>query len=102
MQMLMQFEVFHSIQRPEDVQRVRDEVGAQIQKIMKSGKFKAGGTTVGKRGGVMVLEVESAEELFELIGSAFVDNGTVKIDPLMSFEKLGEFFTKEKARKTGK
>ncbi|HTL53771.1 MAG TPA: hypothetical protein VL860_14445 [Planctomycetota bacterium] len=102
MQMLVRFEVFSSITRPEDVQRVRDEVGAQLQKIMKSGKFKGGGCTVGKRGGAMILEVESAEELFELVGPAMLDNGTVAVDPLMGFDKLGEFFAKEKARKTGR
>lgn len=102
MQFLVQFEVFPSITRPEDVIRVRDEVGAQLQKIMKSGAFKGGGSTVGKRGGALILEAASAEALFELIGASLLDNGTVKVDPLMGFDKLGEFFAKEKAKKTGK
>lgn len=101
MQFLVQFEVFSTITRPEDIQRVRDEVGAQLQTLLKSGKMKGGGAHVGKRGGVFLLDVGSHEELFSLLGPALLDNGQVQVLPLMPFEKLGEFFAKEKAKKAG-
>lgn len=102
MQFLLQFEVFPTITRPEDIQRVRDEVGAHLQTLQKSGKVKAGGVLVGKRGGVLIVEAKNNEELFDLIGSPFVDNGTLQVTPLVSFDKLGEYFAKLKAPKAGK
>jgi len=76
------------------VPRLRQEAGEVMQRLMSSGKVVASGIFVDKRGGFWVLEVESAEELVELFNPTMVDNFHITMHPLISVEKLGEFFQK--------
>ncbi len=66
MQIFVSFEAFDTIIGKE-VTRLRQEAGELMQRIMGSGKVTASGIFEGKRGGFYVLEVESAEELMDLI-----------------------------------
>ena len=93
MQIFVSFEVFDTI-IGEAVPRLRQEVGERMQRIMSSGKVVASGIFVEKRGGFCVLEVESAEELMDLLNPTMVDNFHMTAHPLISVEKLGEFFQK--------
>ncbi len=62
-----------------------------MQRIMGSGKVESAGIFPGKRGGYMVFNVDSSEELMELIGDA---HEVMRFDwnPVVSMETLGEFF----------
>ncbi len=93
MQIFVSFEVFDTI-IGDALPRLRQEAGELMQRIMSSGKVVASGVFVEKRGGFCVLEVESAEELMDLLNPAMVDNFHITTHPLISVEKLGEFFQK--------
>lgn len=93
MQLFVNFEVFHSILSAAEVATVRQRVGAAIQRIQKSGKMKAGGFFL-RRGGVLILDVNSAEEALDLLGAELIDSCAIETHLLMSFDKLGEFFAK--------
>jgi len=93
MQIFVSFEAFDTI-IGQEVTRLRQEAGELMQRIMGSGKVTASGIFVDKRGGFFVLEVESAEELMDLISPRMVDNFHITMHPLVSVEKLGEFFQK--------
>ncbi len=93
MQIFVSFEAFDTITGKE-VTRLRQEAGELMQRIMGSGKVTASGIFEGKRGGFYVLEVESAEELMDLISPRMIDNFHITMHPLVSVEKLGEFFQK--------
>ena len=41
-----------------------------VQRVMGSGKVESAGIFPGKRGGYFVLNVDSAEELMEMVGDA--------------------------------
>ncbi len=93
MQIFVSFEAFDTIIGKE-VTRLRQEAGELMQRIMSSGNVTASGIFVDKRGGFFVLEVESAEELMDLLNPTMVDNFHITTHPLMSVEKLGELFQK--------
>ncbi|HYX29393.1 MAG TPA: hypothetical protein VE863_12585 [Pyrinomonadaceae bacterium] len=93
MQIFVGFEAFDTI-ISDAVPGLRQEAGELIQRIMGSGKVTASGIFVDQRGGFLVIEVGSAEELMDLISPTMVDNFHVTTHPLVSMEKLGEFFQK--------
>jgi hypothetical protein len=40
----------------------------------------------------LLLEVDSSEELLELLGNEIIDNMQVQVHPVVSFESIGKFF----------
>ena len=87
---------FRVIETNADDKPIRTAVGAQIQKLMTSGKLESGGAFGGDRGGYMVINASNAAELQELIGLPILTNMHLEVQPLMSFEELGAFFAKHK------
>ena len=94
MQIFAKYEVQETITDREKVMEVRQVGGRQLQQIMQSGKVRASGVFADARGGFFVLEVESAEELFDLFIPA-IDYIRIETHPLTTVEKLGEFFERE-------
>jgi muconolactone delta-isomerase len=74
------------------VRRLREDVGKAMKRITASGKLRAGGVLVGRRMPFLLLEVDSAEELMELLGSEMIDNMHCDVYPVASLEFLGKFF----------
>ena len=74
------------------VGRLRQDVGKAIQRITASGKLRAGGVLAGRRAPFFLLEVDSSEELMELLGSELIDHANCDVHPVLSFESLGKFF----------
>jgi hypothetical protein len=60
--------------------------------------MKAGGILGGKRSPFMLLELEKATDILELLGGEIIDSMSVQVYPIISFEELGEFFAKDAAR----
>ena len=84
-------EVYHSITDKDAIPRLREQAGATLQEIMSSGKVESAGIFPGIRGGYFVLNVDSADELLDLLGNG-VEFFRVTWNPVVSPEKLGEFF----------
>lgn len=76
----------------EAVVRLRADVAAAIKRVTESGKMKAGGILGGRRMAFMLLEVETANDILELLGGEIIDNMRTDVYPIVSFEELGAFF----------
>jgi muconolactone delta-isomerase len=94
MEVFAKYEVRDTITDREQVLHLRQVVGAHIQRLFETGKVRASGVFVGARGGFFVFDVDSADELFEML-VPIVDYWRMETHPLTSVEKLGEFFEKD-------
>ncbi len=94
MQIFAKYELQETITDREKVMEVRQVGGRQLQQIMQSGKVRADGVFADGRGGFLVLEVDSAEELFDLF-APIVDYARIETRPLTTAEKLVEFFERD-------
>ncbi len=88
MSVVVEFTVFESIHAPADIQRVRRAAAAMMQNVMSSGKLINGGFYADVRGGFMLLNVDSAEAVFDLVCPWLHDNCTLKVRPFMEIEKF--------------
>jgi len=64
---------------------------AQMDKIMNSGKVKDHGIFSDERGGFLVLEVDSSEELLTMFGP-ILDALKVKTHPIVSIQEIPPVF----------
>jgi muconolactone delta-isomerase len=94
MEVFAKYEVRDTITDREQVLHIRQVIGAHLQRIFESGKVRASGVFVGARGGFFVFDVDSSDELFEML-VPIVDYVRMETHPLTSVEKLGEFFEKD-------
>ena len=92
---IKQFESIHG----KAAQELWGPIGKRIQKITSSGKFVDGAIFGGQRGGYLVLDVQSAIEIDELLSATLLDNFHVECYPLMGFDELGALFKKMMAEK---
>jgi hypothetical protein len=90
MQFHLTFEAYTTI-IGNDVPALRKHAATGLQRIMESGKVVSSGIFQGKRGGFMVINADSAEELFGLVGD-MVDGFNITVTPTVSFDTLGEWF----------
>ncbi len=80
----------------EMVPAVQQAIGAEVQKLLGTGKVTDSGVFVDDRAGFVLMNAASAEELFELI-SGLHDVAKIEAHPLISFERLGQFFQEQAA-----
>src|SRR5258708_29186125 len=92
MRILVKAVVFDPITEAPAIKRLREQVGAQIQKIVKSGKLELGWVAVDSRMPMFILNVNSSSEVMGLLGSVFIDNFKIELHPIVSLEELGKFF----------
>jgi hypothetical protein len=78
----------------ERVPQLRADVATAVKRVGESGKMKAGGILGGRRMVFLLLELDSAAEILELLGGEIIDNMKVETHPIISFEELGAFFAK--------
>jgi hypothetical protein len=90
MQFHLTFEAYETI-IGNDVPALRKHAATGIQRLMESGKVVSGGLFQGKRGGYMVMNADSGEELFGLVAD-LVDCFNITVTPTVGFEVLGDFF----------
>jgi hypothetical protein len=72
----------------------QQKIGTEMQRVLSSGKVTDTGVFVGARAGFMLVNVNSAEELFELTAS-LLDEFEMEVHPLVSMEVLGQFFQQQ-------
>lgn len=93
MQFHVTIKVLDTIVMDED-KRLRQVVGPRLQKILASGKVRASGIFASNRGGFFLMEVDSLEELYDLLGPEIYANFKLDVQPILSIEKLGQLFQK--------
>ncbi len=91
MRIIANFRVYQSITDRDAIPRLRHLAGEMVQRFMETGNVESAGIIPGIRGGFIVLNVDSAEELLELVGDAH-EVFDVSFDPTVPIETLGEFF----------
>ena len=97
MEVFVKLELFETITDREQVLRVRQVVGGQLQRIQESGKAKLLRVFSDARGGIALLDVDSPEELFDLLGAPIFDHFRVETHPMTTVEHLAEFFERDAA-----
>ena len=100
MQLFAKFHVQETITDREEVMALQQLSAKQLQELMQSGKVRASGFFADARGGFFVLEVDSAEELFEVFAPV-IDRIRIETHPLITAERLGEFFQQQGAMASG-
>ena len=76
----------------DDDKRVREAVGANLERVMQSGKVREAGIFSDTRGGFFLVDIDAPEELFELFGPEVYANFELEAHPVTSMEKIGELF----------
>ncbi len=97
MEIFVKLELSETITDREQVLRVRQAIGGQMQRIQESGKAKLLRVFSDARGGILLLDVDSSEELFELLGAPILDHFRVETHPMITVETLAEFFERDAA-----
>jgi uncharacterized protein DUF3303 len=94
------YELQETITDREKVMEVRQVGGRHLQQLLQSGKVRADGVFADGRGGFFVLEVDTAEELFDLFAPV-TDYIRIETRPLTTVEKLQEFFERDATATAG-
>jgi hypothetical protein len=97
MEVFVKFEVFDTIYDHEDVLALRQAIGRQMQQIQESGKLKEFRAFADARGGFMLVDIDSAGELRDLLGFTMLDHLHVETHPVITAEELAEFFERDAA-----
>ena len=92
MEVFVKFEVFDTIYDRKDVLALRRDVGQNLQRIRNSGKVKEFRAFSDARGGFMLVDIDSAKELRELIGLTMLDHFHIETHPVITAEELAELF----------
>jgi hypothetical protein len=94
MRFFVKFEAFETVIGEDEVKRVREALGRQVQKVQNSGKLIEGGMFADKRGGFVIVDLDKSSDMLELLGGEVLDNCSVESHPMMHFEEIAEFFKK--------
>lgn len=78
----------------EEDKLVRQAIGASLERLMGSGKVHTSGLFGGCRGGFFVVDVDAAEDLYEMFGPEVYGTCAIEAHPVMSVQKAGEIFQK--------
>ena len=97
MEVFVKWEVFDTIYDREDVLALRQAVGRELQRIQQSGKLKEFRAFSDARGGFMLVDIDSAGELRELIGLTMLDHFHIETHPVTTAEELAEHFEQHAA-----
>jgi hypothetical protein len=87
MQVLVVFEVFDTIVEPRRFQQAVTQTHDQLNRIFASGAAVASGAFTSKRGGFVLLNVASGEELLQLMAPGLSDNCTIETWPVLPFDQ---------------
>ncbi len=72
--------------------RVREAVGPQLGRLMESNKVREAGILSGKRGGFFLVDIDSPEEIYELMGPEIYANFNLAVHPVTPLDTIGELF----------
>jgi hypothetical protein len=76
----------------EEAKPIRAAIGQQIANLMGTGKVRESGFFTNDRRAFFILEVEAAEEFYELFGPEVYDNFNVTADPIAPVETVARLF----------
>ncbi len=92
MRSLVQVETLPTIAGVEADKDLRAVVGPHIQRMMESGKIQEMGFLTDRRGGFFLIDVDAAEEIYEILGPEIFGRFHVQVSPVAPPEKIGQLF----------
>jgi hypothetical protein len=95
MQLFAKWELQPTITEDAEIKRVRMAFGAQIQMLLASGRVQVSGAFTDCRGGYFVLEVDQADDLFQLLGPPILDHFRLETHPVASLETLTDLLARQ-------
>jgi hypothetical protein len=96
MRFFVKAEAFESIIHNEDIKSARADFARQLHHIHESGKMIAGGIFADGRGGVFILTVDSAQDLFHLLLPGIIERFHIESRPLVTIDDLLSAFAEHK------
>ena len=100
MEVFVKLEAYDTLVDREQILHTRQVGGRQMQRMLESGKVKASGMFADARGAFFVLDVDSSEELFEML-APLTDFVRIESHPLVSPEKVMEYFERDATAAAG-
>lgn len=94
MKFFIKFKAQRTITDRPDIKVLKDEFEKAMDQIFASDKAVHIGMFADQRGGYMVLDVQSSEQLLNLLGPTFLDFFDLEVHPLVAFDAMREFFQK--------
>jgi len=94
MLLMAKLTVLPAIYKEDEVLNLRNSFGKHVIKMKESGKLVSGWGLAGGRGAYLLFDVNSGEELLNLLSPVVLDHTNVDVQPVLELEKLGEFFKK--------
>ncbi len=91
MKFMVTWKAFETITQ-EQAKTIRAGMGQGLQQMFESPKIKDAGFFADSRGMYLILDVDLADEILELLGPEILDNGYVESHPITSAERVGELF----------
>jgi hypothetical protein len=91
MKLHVNWNVFETVTGSAMVDEIRGQIGPLVGKLTESGKMESHGVYADGRGGYMVINVDTADEVLGLLFPLH-DFATIETRPIVSFQELGEFF----------
>lgn len=92
MRLHVKMEVYDSITSDEQVARTRKRFAESWKKMQDSGKVLTSGIFADLRGGYMVVDVDTAEELWALPMHGILDAIKMEVHPVMDADKFMTMF----------
>ena len=92
MKFLVTWKLFETITQ-EQAKPMREGMGQEMEQMFASPKILDVGGFADARGLYMILDdVNSADEILEILGPEILDNGYVESHPIVSVERMGALF----------
>ncbi len=77
----------------EEVARAQREFGPEwLKEVMTSGKVKASGALIGRRGAFLIIDADAPEDIMRLFNPKMLQYFDMKVYPTMPLARLGEVF----------
>jgi hypothetical protein len=92
MRFLVQIEAFDTLAGSEADKEIRATVGPYIQRMVEAGKIQETGFLTDRRGGFFLIDVDAAEEIYEIFGPETFGRFHVQVSPVAPPEKVGQIF----------
>lgn len=92
MRLLVSITVYDEIVSEDDVLRARKVFAESWRKMLDSGKVECSGIYGNARGGFLVVDVDSAEDLWSFPVPSLLDYAHVEVHPVMDTERFMGMF----------
>jgi hypothetical protein len=92
MRFLVQIEAYETLVGRDADRLIRDTAGQRLSQVMETGKIKEFGFLADRRGAFFLVDIDEAEELYDIFGPEVYGHFRVQASPVAPVEKVGPLF----------